>query len=97
MSARLDFDQSRKDRAGSVAQCVLIKQIAGCVRLEMVLKGTLIKFLFSTRHRNREHVTPSPATDHPANTFQARILPAEIEREIEYRSVPVGRGRIDLD
>src|SRR5260370_35733018 len=97
MCAWLDLDQSGKDRAGPIAQRVFVKQIAGGVRLEEVLERALIEFLISTGNRDREHVTPGAAADHPADAFQTRISPAEIEREIKYRGVTVRRGRVNLD
>ncbi len=84
MCAWLDLDQSGKDRAGSIAQCVFVKQIAGGVRLEVVLERALIELLISTGNRDREHVTSGAAADHPADAFQTRIPPSEIEREIKY-------------
>src|ERR1700747_3512518 len=97
MSTRLDFDQSGKNRASAIAQGVLIEQIARCVCVEVFLERSLIEFLFSTGNRNREHITPSPATDHSAYTFQTRIFPTEIEREIQYRGVAICQRRINLE
>src|SRR5260370_24046595 len=93
MCAWFHLDQSGKDRAGPIAQRIFVKQIAGGVRLEVVLERALIELLISTGNRDREHVTPGAVADHPTDAFQTRIPPAEIEREIKYRGVAGSGGR----
>ena len=73
MRVRLDPDEAAEGAAGPIVERVLVKQIAGGVRRDVVLQGAGVEFLFAISDGDGEEIAARAFADQPAQTFEARI------------------------
>ena len=77
MGMGFDPDEPTEGAARAIIERILIEQIAGSVRRNVILQRSRIEFLFARRDRDGEEIAACAFADETAQTFEARILSAQ--------------------
>ena len=96
MRVRFDPDESAEGGPGAIVERIFVKQIARRVRRDVVLQCAGVEFLVAFGDRDSEQIAAPAFADEPAQTFEARILCAEMQIETHRRGVVIDRGRVHL-
>ena len=80
----------------AIVERVLVKEIAGGVRRNVILQSASIEFLVGHRDRDRQKIAASAFANEAAQTFEARIPCAEMQIETHGRRVVIDRRRVHL-
>ena len=80
----------------AIVERVFVKKIARGVRRDVVLQRASIEFLLVLGDGDRKQIASAAVADEPAQAFEARILPAQMQIQAHRGGIVIDRGRVHL-
>src|ERR1044071_3198335 len=96
MCVWLHSDEPTKGGTRAIIERVLVKEVAGGVRRDMVLQRARVELLVAIGDGDCKKIAPPAFTDKAAQTFETRVAPAQMQVEAHRRGVVIDRGRVHL-
>ena len=96
MGVRFYPDESAESGASAIVEGIFVKEIARGMRRDMVLQCASIEFLLVLRHSDSKQIAAPAFADEAAQTFEARIFPAEMQIQAHRRGIMIDRRRVHL-